>query len=1275
MRVILILIYTFAKMVFLVALAAWECSAAEPTLARLSFRLPPERMAEFEAVYRAKIAPLLKRHGLPESSRQGRATVDSVFSRLIEVKTPSWMVQTQEALDGDLSWSALLQDLGKRFGTADPDGLIRHRFDLYAVPAGPGKVVPAGRGKGHWHTYDVTDGFGGGILGTVLQDRQGYLWIATAGRGVSRYDGQTWTTFTIKDGLAGNGVSSILQDREGIFWFGTPPHGVTRYDGKTWTTLTTDDGLAHNRVWFGILQDREGALWFSTWGGGVSRYDGKTWTTFSAEAELQDNLVYSIVQDREDNLWFSTPHGVSRYDGKTWTPFTKENGLASDTVWAIFEDREGTLWFGTAGGLSRYDGKTWTTIDENEGLIGQVRSITQDREGGLWFRTSAGTLSRYDGQALTTFTSDDGLAGNQVWSILQDREGTLWFGTSDGVSRYDGQTWMTWDTDDGLAGNQVWSIFQDRDGNLWFNRVIYGGSSEKGVTRYDGEIFSTWTTDDGLADNRVSSILQDRDGNLWFGHISGGLSRYDGKIWTTFTTDDGLADNNVNAIFQDREGNFWFGTGNVNSPDGGVSRYDGKTWTTWTTENGLAENHVRSIVQDREGNLWFGTHGGVSRYDGKTFTTFTSDDGLADNYVMSILQDREGILWFGTRFGGVSRYDGRVFQNLTAKDGLAGNWVNTIFQDREGDLWFGTNGTGLTRFRPPPPSPPPVFIDAVVADRRYEGVSELALPSTGGLLAFEFRGISLKTRSKAMVYRYWLRGYEGDWQTTHARRVEYQDLPRGRYTFEVQAVDRDLVYSEAPATVVLTIHFPYTRIGLLSALGIAVVVIIWQSVRVFRRDRRLQEANAALSNGNNELFVLNKELQQKTEDLERERLVERIRGEVQSMERASDFEKVLSTLAEDLKTVGLNFDTCGIDVLNEPIDEPTMAYFETHGFHYTTYTIHPQGDVLQKSYDLTAPFPEVIEETLSRFIAGDPWLGTSSGTAILEVPIGQYGRLRLTASDRQAFTAEEIGAIQDFASAIALGYTRYLDFINLEAANREIREQTERKSAFLTSMSHELRTPMTAIKGYVDNLLDGIGGDLSERQQRTLTRVTQNSDHLLSLINNLLDLSKIEAGWMGVEVERFNVKDLIVSCCDTVNPLVKPNVKLDWDVSDDVGEATTDPGRLRQIVINLLSNAIKFTEQGAVGVRVSKVERADSESSLMIAVSDTGTGISGDALESIFEEFQQVKGSDPQHRGTGLGLPICKGFAELLGGSIQVESEVGKGSTFTLRIPMVYIES
>ena len=242
----------------------------------------------------------------------------------------------------------------------------------------------------------------------------------------------------------------------------------------------------------------------------------------------------------------------------------------------------------------------------------------------------------------------------------------------------------------------------------------------------------------------------------------------------------------------------------------------------------------------------------------------------------------------------------------------------------------------------------------------------------------------------------------------------------------------------------------------------------------------------------------------------------------------------------------------------------------------------------------------------------------------------------------------------------------------LEERNRQIQEASERKSRFLANMSHELRTPMNAIMGFTGIVLRKAGDVLPARQQENLTKVIQSAEHLLELINSLLDLSKIEAGRMDVNAERFEVEKLIGDCCAEVSPLVKPGVELRCDVAEGVGEARTDKGRVRQIVINLLSNALKFTGRGEVVVRVAREGAAGEEAILVIEVADTGAGIPAEALDTIFEEFRQVKGADPQRKGMGLGLPITKGFAELLGGSIGVASEAGKGSTFSVRMPLVY---
>ena len=1192
----------------ILALQSSMASASEPTIGRLAFWLPPEQHAAFEISYQTEIVPHLERHELRPSSRTARATADSVFSRLFEFDNPTEINSRAKALDNDPAWTATLSRLGIAERTSGAQVTSRYRLRLYETQDTP--HVPTGndRGRGLWRTYEVADGLTPGDIVKIHQDREGYLWFGARDGGVSRFDGEVWThlstqceppmiqdregafwfctggngvrryetangawqSYTTSNGLGHNRVVTLLQDRKGNIWFGALGGGVTRYDGLTWRTFTTNDGLAHDRV-TRVIEDRQGRLWIGTDGGGVSVYDpalnltgsnesgSSAWETYDTGNGLPHNQVGTLYQDRSGNIWVGTLDGAARMDptddgwrvfttdeglpdgrilrfyedgqGRIWlamggsygvggkglsvidrntiTTFTTEDGLASNNVLSFAEDNEGHLWIGTYGGISRFDGKRWSTLTTEEGLKGNVVStVFHDREGHLWFGTQGDGVSQYSGE-IRTFTTEDGLVSANVHSVFQDRQDRVWVGTQVGVSRSVPGGWTSYTTQNGLAGNRVHTILQTRNEDLWF--TTYRG----GVTRYDGKTWSSFREEDGLASDVVWSALEDKDGALWLG-TSRGTTRYDpsvtlGEAWTTFTTRDGLGERRIWTIYQDRDDALWFAT-----LGGGLSRFDGESWMTLTKEDGLVNDWVWSVVQDGDGNFWCGTRGGVSRYDGESFVSYTGDTGLGTDDVRDIELDADGNPLFATAGGGIVQFDpgsstsgtsGKevgevVFQSLTRRDGLGNHHVRAIHRTGDGTLWIGTSG-GLTRLRRPPAYPPPISIDAVTADRRHIRPTEVTFPSSVNFASFDFHAISFKTQPGAMVYAYRLTGFDDNWKQTRERSVTYQDLPTGTYTFEVTATDRDLVRSNSPATVILTVHLPYERLAWMSGLGIAIILIAWQTIRILQRDRRLQIANA------------------------------------------------------------------------------------------------------------------------------------------------------------------------------------------------EIQLQTERKSAFLASMSHELRTPMNAIKGFTNMVLRRAGDVLPDRQKENLRKVDQASDHLLAMINDLLDLSKIEAGRMDVNVETFRVDDLIKSACDTVSPLVRDGVELTHEIAVDVGEVHTDKARLQQMVINLLSNAIKFTDAGSVTVTAQRgpgsgnlVPEDPTTASpvspihdsrlttydLVISVSDTGKGIPPEALPTLFDEYRQVEGqsdSDVQ-KGTGLGLSITKKFAELLGGSIAVESEVGEGTSFTITMPSTY---
>jgi signal transduction histidine kinase len=234
----------------------------------------------------------------------------------------------------------------------------------------------------------------------------------------------------------------------------------------------------------------------------------------------------------------------------------------------------------------------------------------------------------------------------------------------------------------------------------------------------------------------------------------------------------------------------------------------------------------------------------------------------------------------------------------------------------------------------------------------------------------------------------------------------------------------------------------------------------------------------------------------------------------------------------------------------------------------------------------------------------------------------------------------------------------------------ELEQASAMKSQFLANVSHELRTPLNAVMGYTTLLLDGVFGKLDEPQEQKLERIDANARHLLSLINELLDLTRIEAGKMEIEIEQFHLHDLVQEVVQESEPLIEGSkLELRRSGQDGLPALVSDRTKIKQILLNLLSNALKFTPEGSVEIRI-RYER--SHDRVTVEVEDTGIGIPLDKQEVIFEAFGQTQSSYArQQGGTGLGLSICRRLAGLLGGTITLESEEGEGSTFTLVLPRV----
>ena len=399
-------------------------------------------------------------------------------------------------------------------------------------------------------------------------------------------------------------------------------------------------------------------------------------------------------------------------------------------------------------------------------------------------------------------------------------------------------------------------------------------------------------------------------------------------------------------------------------------------------------------------------------------------------------------------------------------------------------------------------------------------------------------------------------------------------------------------------------------------------------------------------------------------------------GEVgRAVSSTLDLETVLTTIVS--RAVQLS----GLDggVIFE-YDEPTQAFVQRAAIEQavilaearrTTPILKGEGVVgrtavtLQPEQvpDITAPgaYEGRLRETLI----------ASGVRAVLAVPMVREGRLigclAVTRNATGDFPPEMIDLLRTFATQSSLAIQNARLFLEIADKSRQLEVASQHKSEFLANMSHELRTPLNAIIGFSEVLSERMFGELNEKQEEYLKDIYASGNHLLSLINDILDLSKIEAGRMELELTAFDLPTALDNALMLVRERAgRRNITLQISVDGQLGEVRADERKIRQVVLNLLSNAIKFTPEGG---RID-VAATPRDGFVEVLVSDTGVGIAPEDQEAVFEEFRQVGTTEKKAEGTGLGLTLCRKFIELHGGRIWVKSQVGVGSTFTFMIPV-----
>lgn len=1047
-----------------------------------------------------------------------------------------------------------------------------------------------------------------------------------------------------------------------IFWH-VYMGSISAEDSISFKNIKIDDGLSQSTV-EEIFQDSKGYIWIGT-NDGLNRYNGYDMKIYKAdkndEQTIISNYIMSIDEDEEGNIWIGTDNGISKINSEDDSiinyQYPKSNEYRFYNVHDILITKNGNVMIGSCSGVYLYDKEKdeFNRIFSEKNLLtsNDIVTIEEDKYNNLWIGTENG-LNKVDlkTKKIYKYTSkeENAISGDYIIDLLSDDKGYMWVSTSeDGLNKINIETneVVTYkhekNNKHSIPSNSTKGMLQDKNGTIWIG-------TEKGLSKYvkEKDQFITYKNKSydstTLSNDIVYSMIEDSNGFIWVGTYIG-VSLFDPnnqikKYKHDPVNKNSLSDNIIHGIYEDSEGLIWAGTKDkgINIIDRDIDKYT--HIKEGNTEYDLSSNIIRDI-KGKDNTIWIGTRNGLNEVDKSTMKIrkYTVDDGLVSNKIESLFIDSKGYLWIGTVDGiNILNTENKEIINITnllKEHGLEDTYIKSIYETKDGKYLIGTFILGeLIKLDP---------TNKTIKIFNYHGVKDQGNRSE----IYSIRSI-VEDDSNNL------------WIGTNYGLVKF-DLDKQKvmtYT-EKDGLSNNTVYG----ILLDEQNNPWvsTNNGI-SKLNVKT-----------NKFRYLSSIDGLQSNE----FNLNAYYKSQSGEF--------LFGGVNGLN--SFYPKDISDESNSLVVTFDSFEIGGKSYKN--IDNLSFKYNQ-NTIKIKFFIPEYKNNNIQYEYKLDDSNKEWIKINSNEVVLNDLDPGkytfkikASSNNRI----VGDESSVTFTIKNPIWKTNEAIIVyVLIFFTLVYRNMTKVkrLDYL-VEKRTRELSEEMKKnnilfnkaienernKNNYFINLSHELRTPLNiinSIEQLITNFNKSENGITKEKLDYYMEISRKNIFRLLNLINNIIDTTKIENGKYKLNIDSYDIVYIVEETALNLKRDIEDkgiNLIIDTDVEEKI--IRCDKQEIERCIINLLSNSLKFTnEGGTIDIYIK-----DLDENVLITIEDTGIGIEEKYCESIFDRFNQIIDDQTELKGgSGLGLTITKHIIDLHSGEIFVESELNKGSKFTIILPV-----